>query len=63
MTIESFHSRDTLLFAQCPRCAWPKFIHDERAPIRCDNPSCRTEIERREFQPYDRLALPPSLRA
>ena len=53
---------DLLLFAQCPRCAWPKFVREETGPIRCDNPHCRSEIERDEFQPYDRLTRPPALR-
>jgi hypothetical protein len=61
---DSLRSRsDLLLFAQCPRCAWPKFIHEAAASVRCDNPSCRTEIERRDFQPYERLTRPPAMRA
>ena len=52
-----------LLFAVCPRCNWPKFIHDDRAPIRCDNPHCGAELERMDFQPYERTSLPPRLRA
>jgi len=53
---------DPLLFAQCPRCAWPKFVREEGGPVRCDNPRCRFEIGRDEFQPYERLTRPPALR-
>lgn len=53
---------DLLLFAQCPRCTWPKFVREEGESIRCDNPRCRVEIDWGEFQPYERLTRPPALR-